>query len=203
MKIDTHAIEPIKEHHRILQVVDMKPKELHAMLPLRVDRVVFVSHPFSEMFGFPIDLPTSVRGKQLIALHLKTGKALRESGAIDARIDFDIPVRYTKAPLYNQLVSENNKLSIQAAFSDTPIVLYNGDVVPLIAVEQHINALAIFCNYVHNKSKLLLAYLPESYSVKKNGDPELICRDPVLHGRFTFDQAADELFTAIFNFIDL
>lgn len=216
MEVDSSFLDPIKEFHPILRVVEMTHEELAAMLPLRINLFSFVKHPYSESYGFPIDVP-AVSGEELIRIHTMLIKRINMYGADTATIQTKRFAPNTSS-LYNTLVAlgfspEKQEYCLRASDGGDPVVVYEDRLVPLPVVEQHINALAIYCNALHHDPKNghspLLTRLPDGYTINDSG--YLIGRttflpkqkQPHIHGRWGFHDACDLLYTCIINFMRL
>lgn len=216
MEVDSSFLDPIKEFHPILRVVEMPHEELAAMLPLRINLFSFVKHPYSESYGFPIDVPT-VSGEELIRIHTMLVSRIDLYGADTATIQPRRRLVPNQRPMYNSLVPlgfspEQQEYCLRASCGNDPVVVYEDRLVPLLVVEQHINALAIYCNTLHNDPanghSPLLTRLPEGYSINSAG--YLVGRSlskkrkqPDIHGRWDFHEARDLLFTCIINYMRL
>lgn len=207
MEVDHSFLDPIKEFHPILRVVEMPARELAALLPLRINRFCFVTQPFAEAFGFPIDAP-KVRGVDLIELHVLLTEQLTKVGASNVVLTSPLELG-VKNPRYNSFIPHTAddltvRWTLRGENGRVPLVMYQGKLRSLASVESHINALAIYCNTLFNdpqncKSKLL-AHLPEGYSLTNTG--MLISRG-VIHGRWDYLSALDLLYSCILNYMRL
>lgn len=199
MEIDARFLEPIKQYHNVLRVVEMSPKELRELLPLRINRFCFVEHPFVEPFGFPIDLP-ALPGKRILELQATLSEALTKNG-FDAPFAF-APRMQSKQIRYNGFAQDGERSILAGADSLDPIVFYAGKQVSIRLVEDLINALAVFCNGVQHKTPIK-KLLPEGFRIAThNRQPILVCSTK-LHGRWDFNDAQDLLFRCILNYIRL
>lgn len=205
MEVDSTFVEPIKIFHKILRVVEMPPEELMQMLPLRINNFSFVRYPHAEPYGFPIDLP-DIKGSQLVKLYVTLIAGITIEGANAINICTKDSLAVTN-PMYNtfecidlegqriyRLVSKHGK---------EPVVLYRGKLVDLRIVEQHIQALAIYCNHIYNKSasdSTLLKLLPTGYKINKH---DILIVSGELHDRLDLDRAKDALYSCILNYMRL
>jgi len=207
MEVDHSFLDPIKEFHPILRVVEMPARELAALLPLRINRFCFVTQPFAESFGFPIDAP-KIKGIDLVELHVALTEQMTKQGAGEITVVSPLELQVRKAR-YNEFVPEATpdlqvSWKLRGKNNRKPQVIYQGRLHDLETVESHINALAIYCNTLFNdpqdcKSKLL-SRLPEGYSLTGTG--MLISRG-VIHGRWDYVSALDLLYSCILNYMRL
>lgn len=205
MEVDCSFLDPIKSFHPILRVVEMEPSELAALLPLRINRFCFVTQPYAEAFGFPIDAP-KISGMDLVKLHVVLTKQMSNFGVSRVRFKSKLELG-VKRPRYNQLVpimADDNSIAwhLQGKNGRPPLVLYQGVLHEFDHVTNHINALVIYCNALYNDPRdansSLVKMLPDGYSITDTG--MLISRGTI-HGRWDYNEARDLLFSCILNYI--
>lgn len=214
MEVDSTFLDPIKEFHPILRVVEMPPEELAAMLPMRINLFSFVRHPYCESYGFPIDAP-NVSGKELIRIHTSLSKQIAAHGADTATVRSQSILTKTHKVMYNSFapLGSLQEYCLQSEGAKEPVVVYEDRIVPLAQVEQHINALAIYCNTLYHDPKdgkgPLLNRMPDGYTINAtgyliaNGQGKRKNKRPQIHGRWDYDTARDELYTCIINYMRL
>ena len=210
MEVDSAFFDPIKEFHPILTVVEMDQTLLEAMLPIRINLFTFVRHPYVEQYGFPIDMP-ELSGSDLVDLHVKLSAQIKRRGARSVVISADklLDVIVHKYNRFQMLEWEEGivKHKLISDQGKEPIVIYDGEIQTLRAVERHINALAIYCNALYHdpkngKSKLLDSFLSKDSEYTVDNTGRLIGHG-ALHGRWDYESARDLLFTCIINYIRL
>lgn len=210
MEIDSAFLDPLKEFHPILRAVEMDTADLEALLPIRINLFSLVRSPYTERFGFPIDLP-QCSGPQLAKLHLRLTNSICKKGADDALVEFE---EFLETPysMYNEiqpiLTGGKSRWCLRyGRRRDSPVVVYDDSLHPLKLVETHINMLAVFCNAVHHDpvkfrsselDRMLLAN--PQYRIDNMGN---LVASGKLHGRWDYESARDLFFTCIVNYVRL
>lgn len=199
MNVDSLFIDPIKEFHPILRIVEMPQVELMALLPLRINRFCLVRYPYAESFGFPIDMP-NIKGDKLLKLHIAITSELEHRGIQDVTVSIGTALGVLN-PLYNTFVKTKDIYTLKSADGSEPVVVYNDELYPVSEVERHINALAIYCNTVNREPTAKVAnILPNGYTVNATGT---LISNGAIHGRYDFSTACDLLYTCILNYMRL
>lgn len=205
MEVDCSFLDPIKSFHPILRVVEMEPDELATLLPLRINRFCFVTQPYAESFGFPIDAP-KISGVDLVKLHIALTEQMSSPGSpirFEPKLELEV-----KRPRYNKLVpaliGEELVWYLQGKNGRPTLVLYQGILHEMSTVADHINALVIYCNALYhdpqNAVSPLLPMMPRGYIIDCTG--RLISHGKI-HGRWDYNEARDLLFSCILNYIRL